>query len=94
MSKIIIQRQQLDLKQPTAEECRGWLDQTVGKYFKGQLFERLEDLKDNWANGFYTGESTEETIQKNSEAIGKAQAIAETILNLEEMTIDEQDSED
>jgi len=53
------------------------------------LIERLEDLKDNWVNGDFTGESVEETIQKNSEALGKAQAYADVILSLEEMTEDE-----
>ncbi len=84
----------VELKEPKAEECRGWQEQTVGKYFKAQLFERLEDLKDGWVNGDYTGESIEETIQKNSEALGKAQAIAETILTLDEMKIEEEEDDD
>jgi len=94
MNKILIQRQKSEPKEPTKEQAQGWLNQPTGKYFKATLFERLEDLKDGWVNGEYTGESTEETAQRNSEAIGKAQAIAETIYILEEMVEDEQSSED
>ena len=89
MSKILIQRQPQELKEPTVEECRGWIEQGVGKYFKALLFERLEDLKDNFVNGDYTGVCADETAQKNAEAIGRAQAIAEVILTLEEMCIEE-----
>lgn len=87
--KILIQRQKTINKEPTPEQARGWLSQRVGKYHKAVLFEKLEDLKDCWMNGDYTGESTEATIQMNSEALGKAQAYADVILSLEEMCTDE-----
>ena len=94
MKKILIERRKTELKEPSPEQARGWLNQRVGKFHKAQLVEKIEDLKDNWANGDYTGDSVEETVQKNSEAIGKAQAYADVILTLEEMTEDEQSSED
>ena len=92
--KIVIQRPKTELREPTPEQARGWLNQRTGKYHKAQLIERLEDLKDGWVNGDFTGESVEETIQRNSEALGKAQAYADVILTLEEMTEDEPDEQD
>ena len=92
--KIVIQRPKTEPREPTPEQARGWLNQRVGKYHKAQLIERLEDLKDAWVNGDFTGESVEETVQRNSEALGKAQAYADVILTLEEMCTDEPDEQD
>lgn len=80
-----------DLVVPTAEEVRGWMGMGVGKYFNNVLLTQMEDLKDAWANGEFTGSTTEETIQKNSEALGKIQQIAEILLTLEEMSNDDED---
>ena len=91
--KITIQRIKAETKEPTPEQCRGWMNQRVGKYHKSVLFEKVEDLKDCWANGDFTGNSTEETIQLNSEALGKVQAIADVIVTLEEMTTDDSEEE-
>ena len=88
--KITIQRPLVELKEPKPEEVRGWLDQSVGKYHRALLERMLEDLKDNWANGDYTGSTTEETIQLNSEALGKVQQIAEIIVTLDELSTDEE----
>lgn len=75
---------------PTPEEWRGWLDQSVGKYFKEEVLKvKLEDLKDDWANGQFTADSAEATIQLNSEALGKTQAYADIILTLEEISTDD-----
>jgi hypothetical protein len=90
IKRLILSRPSIELVEPTAEEVRGWLGMGVGKYHKAQLIEKLEDLKENWANGDYTGSTTEETIQLNSEALGKVQAYADIILTLEEMTEDEE----
>ena len=43
---------------------------TLGK-LKRQLQQDVQDIKDAWANGNYTGESAEATLQLNAEAIGK-----------------------
>ena len=94
MKKILIERRKTSLKEPSPIQARGWMNQRVGKYHKAQLVEILEDIKDNWANGDYTGKNTEETIQLNSEAIGRVQQVAEIILILEEMCTDEDDEEE
>ena len=78
------------MTEPSVEEARGWIGMGTGKYFKNELVSQLEDLKDSWVNGDFTAESTEATTQLNSEALGKAQAIAEILLTLEEMTTDEE----
>ena len=91
IKRLIISRPSTELVEPTAEEARGWLGMGVGKYHKAQIVERLEDLKDNWVNGDYTGETVEATIQLNSEALGKAQAYADILLILEEMTEDDEE---
>lgn len=93
VKKLIISRPSKELVEPSAEEARGWVSMGVSKYYKAQLVEKLEVIKDNWVNGDYTGSSIEETIQLNSEALGKAGAIAEELLTLEEMTIDEEETE-
>ena len=80
------------MKEPTQEEIKGWLNQNVTQFYKSKLEQAIEDIKDNWANGDFTGVTQEETIQKNSEAIGKVQQTAEILLMLDEM-IDE-DTED
>lgn len=92
--KIVIQRQKTELKEPTPQQAAGWLGQRVGKYHKAVLFEKIDDLKDCWSNGDFTGSSTEETIQLNSEALGKVQAYGDVILSLEEMVTDENEQED
>ncbi len=93
IKKLVITRPSSDLITPSAEESRGWLGAASGKYHKAELIERLEDLKDNWVNGDYTGATAEATIQMNAEALGKAGAYADMILSLEEMTEDDQEEE-
>ena len=85
MSEIVIKRERPDLPEPGADESRGWLAMPPGRYFRESLFEELEDLKEAWMNGMFTGQTNDETCQMNSEAIGKAQQIASTLLKLEEM---------
>ena len=70
----------------TPEEVRGWREQSVGRYFEELLKQKMEDLKDDWANGDFTGQTPEETIQLNSEALGKVWQIADILLTLEEMS--------
>jgi hypothetical protein len=88
---LVISRPSKELVEPTAEEAKGWINMGVGKYHKAQIIEKLEDLKDNWVNGDYTAETVEATIQMNSEALGKAQAYADVLLTIEEMTEDDED---
>ncbi len=91
VKKLVIVRPQEELIEPSIEEARGWLGMGVGKYHRAQLMEKLEDLKDGWVNGDFTGAISEETVQRNSEALGKAQAYAEILITLEEMTIDDEE---
>ena len=81
-------------KEPTPEQARGWLNQRVGKYHKAVLFEVMEDIKDEWINGGYLGDSQEETIQRNAEALGQAQMVAKIILTLDEMCVDKANKDD
>ncbi len=94
MILVTISNQPFDLEEPTPAEFRGWLDQKTGKYFILWLKNEMLELQGNWANGDYTGNSTEETIQLNSEAIGKINQIANILLNLDEMKTDDESSED
>ena len=80
----------LEMTEPTPEEARGWLDQSVGKYFKAILNEKMNDLKDDWANGVFTAEDADTTIQLNSEALGKVGQVADIILTLDEMCKNEE----
>ena len=90
--KTVIARMKNEMTQPTAEEFRGWLDQSVGKYFKADLEESMYALMENWANGYYNNpENSEETLLRNSEALGKVQQIAEILSILEENSSEEED---
>jgi hypothetical protein len=93
MKTIVIQRNQ-EMKEPSPEQASGWLGQPTGEYYQYMLAEKIEEIKDNWANGLYTGESTEETAQLNAEAVGKIQGIGEAIVLLEEMTEVDDETED
>lgn len=80
--------------EPTPEEVRGWLDQSSGKYFKQEvIIKKIDELKDDWASGAFTGENNEQTIQLNSEALGKVQQLYDLLLTLDEMCTDEQTDE-
>lgn len=94
MSKIQISNQPFSLEAPTPAEFRGWLDQKTGKYFILWLKNEMLELQECWANGDFTGDSTEKTIQLNSEAIGKINQIANILLNLDEMKTNEESDED
>ncbi len=89
-----ISNQPFNLEEPTPAEFRGWLDQKTGKYFILWLKNEMLLIQEDWANGDFTGDSTEKTIQLNSEAIGKINQIANILLTLEEMSTDDENSED
>jgi len=93
MKTIVIQRNQ-ERKEPSPEQASSWLGQPTGEYYQAQLAEKIEEIKDNWANGLYTGNGAEETAQLNAEAIGEIQGIGEAIVLLEEMTEVEDETED
>jgi len=92
-SKITIVRPPVSLKVPEAAQFKGWLAQDCGVYTRDLLVEKIEDLKESWMNGDFTAETNEKSIQLNAEAIGKAQAYADIILTLEEVS-DEQSGAD
>lgn len=89
--KIVIVRPHVDLVKPIPEEFRGWLSQSVGKYYKDMLMEMMEELRDGWVNDDYNRESEAQTRRLNSEALGKAKMLAEILVQLEELSADEED---
>ncbi len=94
MNKVTISNQPFsEAKEPTTAEVRGWLEMPTGKYFVDLLKNQIVEIQENFINGDYTGSSTDETIQLNAAAIGSGQAIANILLTLEEMSTDEQNTD-
>ena len=91
--RILIRRAHRDMTQPSPEEVRGWLDMGVGRYHLNQLRNRLNACMDDWANGDFTGDTSEETLRKNAKALGEVQLLADIISTLEKMTEDEPDED-
>lgn len=59
------------------EEWDAWSLHPVTKVMRQHFRLRREDILDSWSSGAFTGPSSAETIQKNAQAIGAAQAYAE-----------------
>jgi len=62
-------------------EWEAWLQLPVTKELFSYLKEWDEELKDRWANGNFTAETYDKTIQLNSQAIGIHKTL-ESLLNI------------
>ncbi|MDH5426191.1 MAG: hypothetical protein OEY29_14475 [Gammaproteobacteria bacterium] len=45
------------------------------KWFKANLEEEVEEIKNQWATGVFTSESIEETNSLNAEALGRIRGL-------------------
>jgi hypothetical protein len=63
------------LEKPTYEQAREWHDSRVTQYLLEEIDLTVSEIKDVWAEGGYTGDSTDETSQLNSRALGNVQAL-------------------
>lgn len=61
---------------PTLEEFNSWLTHPVTGAVRAYLEEQVAQAQVDWVNGVFTGASMEETVQLNSEAIGRVRALA------------------
>lgn len=61
------------------EEVVAWRSNRVTEAIIEQLRLDLQDLQDEWANGGFTDASTDGTVQRNAEALGKVRAIIEIV---------------
>ena len=77
---------------PTPERLKSWKSERTTKYLIAIFKSEIEDIKDNWAAAYYTGESVDHTAQRNAEAIGRVLQLRETIDTLE--SLGEEESEE
>lgn len=80
---------------PAREQIERWLNDHVTEYVMETYFVKArQDIMEQWANGDYTGGSSEETAQLNAKALGMIDQIDSTILEIsdliQEETIDEE----
>jgi len=94
LKKIVIQHQQLNSVEPTTEEWQSWLGQKTGQYFIEMLNNKIADIQDDWSNGAFTGVSSDETFQLNSNGLGRLEAYGDIIVTLEEMKDGSSEDED
>ena len=57
----------------------GWKTLPATKHFFNQLHTTLEERKQNWMDGHYTGSSSDETLQLNAAAIATCQTLESII---------------
>lgn len=66
------------------EEWNEWLQHPVTVAFREHLASLKERIKEDWAAGFFTDESSEGTAQKNAVALGQHQLLEDLLLTDEE----------
>ena len=72
-----------------------WQSHPGTQAYLRKLYEDRDSIKEGWANGEYTTESIDGTVQLNSKNIGKAEAIQEMIEYIEgDEEIEEQNEPD
>lgn len=67
------------VQQPSREEYLEWLRHPVTQAYRQFLRTRLQESKDMWAEGCFTRESVEGTVQLNANALGRAEILARLI---------------
>lgn len=75
------------------EDIVQWKMQPVTKALLSMVREDLNDIKDAWVEGVYTGEDANQTIQLNSQALGKAEALSYLETYIELMQTVKEDSD-
>jgi len=73
----------------TLEEWTEWKLHPVTIEFFHSVKARIEDKKDSWANGNFTAESLDGSMQKNSEAIGAVLALTDLLETSYEGVVEE-----
>lgn len=66
------------------EEVKGWCKHPITQALKLSLYGDMAGHFDGWVNGAYTGPTADETIQKNSKALGSVDAIEAILIWLED----------
>ena len=61
------------------EEWDEWLQHPVTIEFRKAMQTRLDELKNDWANGGYTTETVDGTAQLNARSLGKAQMLSDLL---------------
>lgn len=69
----------------TLEDFLHWRNQSVTKFLLKEISVEIEEEKEAWASGALTTESTDGTIQKNSHALGRVDALKGILEKIEEI---------
>lgn len=73
----------------TLDEWKEWKLHPVTIEFFSSVKARIEDKKDQWANGNFTEETIDGTSQRNAEAIGAVVALSDLLETSYEGVIEE-----
>lgn len=73
----------------TLDEWKEWKLHPVTHEFFNSVKARIEEKKSDWANGAFTGESLDASMQKNAEAIGAVIALADLLETSYESVLEE-----
>ena len=65
-------------------EIDGWINHPVTKSLQYTLYGDMAGHFESWANGEFTGENADETVQKNSKALGGVAAIEAILVWIED----------
>jgi len=66
------------------EEVVQWCKHPITQALKYSLYGDMAGHFEGWINGAYTGPSADETVQKNSKALGSVDAIEAILIWLED----------
>lgn len=89
MSKVISREEIREaMSDNSREQFQGWLDHPTTKLLWVFLRKRREELKEQWASGFFAGPSFDEMSIRNAAAQGAA-SVLEEILTVDEVQLGE-----
>lgn len=73
----------------TLDEWKEWKQHEVTKEFFDSIKARIEEKKEDWANGNFTTESSDGTVQKNAAAVGAVAALSDLLETSYEGVVEE-----
>lgn len=79
---------------PAREQIERWFNDHVTEYVMETYFvQARQDIMEQWANGDFTGESSEATAQLNAKALGQVDQIDQTIMSISDLIQEEREDE-
>lgn len=73
---------------------KGWKAQKETKWVRASLEQEIEDIKNQWASGGMSYETTDETAQKSAEGIGMIMGLTYAIEFLTKVDHEEEEEDE